>query len=64
MKTKKKKLGPRRPRFTGADPQTTLPCKWCEEVKLTTIEEVWCIADPSGHLVRLCPDCQKGCAAG
>ena len=53
-----------RPRFSGCDPQTVLPCENCKEVKPTTIGEVWCEADPTGRLVRVCAECEGGFAAG
>lgn len=53
-----------RRRVTGANPQRYERCEWCHDVKFTTVEEVWCRADPAGRLVRLCRDCASSCAGG
>ena len=51
-------------RVTGKNKKLDLPCDWCSQTKETTIEEVWCEADPRGRLVRICKDCGNGCAEG
>jgi|HubBroStandDraft_2_1064218.scaffolds.fasta_scaffold81007_2 RecB family exonuclease len=56
-------LGPK-PRFTGADPQDTLPCQDCGKILYTTVEEVWSGADPHGHLKRICASCVLHYGAG
>lgn len=55
---------PKRPRVSGADPSTSLPCEWCEEVKPTTLEEVWSEVYPAGKIRRLCQECSESCAGG
>jgi hypothetical protein len=48
-------------RVHGEAPMDDLPCDWCHEVKHTTVNEIWCEADPSGYLRRLCDDCCSHC---
>jgi hypothetical protein len=56
-KTKKTRVHLRNPRWD-------LPCEWCKNVVYTTEEEIWSIADPTGHIVRMCVDCRSACAGG
>lgn len=58
------RIGGKKRRVTLQNPRFDLPCKWCGDVLYTTEEEIWCEADPTGHIVRLCTDCQSKCAAG
>jgi hypothetical protein len=51
-------------RVHNADPRDDLPCKWCKEVTHTTVNEIWCKADPTGYLVRICDECRSSCAGG
>lgn len=51
-------------RITGAEPRADLTCDWCEQIKHTTIEEIWTEANPTGRLVRLCQDCGETCDGG
>ncbi len=55
-------FSPKKRRVHDAEPREDLLCEWCEEVKHTTINEIWCRADPTGHLTRLCDNCREGCA--
>lgn len=53
---------PKKERVHGADPSDALACDWCKEIKYTTVNEVWCEADPTGRLVRMCQNCSESCA--
>jgi uncharacterized protein (TIGR02996 family) len=62
---KLRKMGvDRRPRFSDVEPREDVPCAWCEKVKPTTLNEIWCEADPAGRLTRLCAECGSCCAGG
>lgn len=49
-------------RVRDADPRDDLPCEWCGSTGPTTVNEVWCDADPAGELTRLCDGCRSMCA--
>lgn len=53
-----------RPRVHNASRSHCKPCEWCEQVKSTSLNEVWSEADPAGYIVRICDDCRSSCAAG
>lgn len=52
----------KRNRVSGVDPRGDVPCEWCKNQCLTTINEIWSEAKPEGRLVRLCKNCLDGCA--
>lgn len=56
--------GARPNRVSGAEPMNRLPCEWCKKVVMTTEEEIWCGANKTGRIVRLCDDCKAMCAGG
>ena len=49
-------------RVSGAEPRDDLPCTWCKQVQRTTVNEIWCEANPTGYLRRLCKECSESCA--
>lgn len=65
LKNLLRRLGIIRPkeRVSRRSPRFDLPCDWCKQVAYTTEEEVWCNADPTGHIKRLCVSYREGTAA-
>jgi len=51
-------------RVHAEDQRDDLPCDWCGEIRLTTVNEIWSEAFPVGWLCRLCEECGSGCAGG
>jgi hypothetical protein len=56
--------GLKRKRVNRILPSTDEDCEWCNQVKPTTMGEVWSNADVIGHLVRGCEECTSRCAGG
>lgn len=57
-------IDPNKGRSSRENPRDDLPCEWCCKISNTTENEIWCNADPTGHIVRLCTNCVSCCAGG